>query len=376
VTDDLVGRIASIAAEPVVFDPADQRRELTENTWSVGASKEELRNAAPSQVIAAVRAVTEARRTRVLHEGVDWPTTFYAWHDEQAGQLRLSTASCTPASLPFGAEVRLDTLQDVVHDWLRTGTDVGSNPEAAEPPPYVLPVFAARLEPGTLDERHTWWKRRGAAELRELLLVLWDPIGVFDADEAQDEYDSHAGHLARLLAEGAGKEQLTAELAGAREGMGLDPAKEDGWVAEHLLAWHPKSTAREPLDACLSWGTDQVRTVRTVEDLDEQLDALHARYAHEPLRASVRHVTGATLSIGLGRDVSVLAYIGPAPECPPYYVSRGDLEPGDEEVDWMYGGQHSPCLRRELVPSGIAREAAREFFARGVLLRAIRWDPT
>ena len=31
----------------------------------------------------------------------------------------------------------------------------------------------------------------------------WDPIGVADIPEAQDEYDSYAGHVYRLLASGA-----------------------------------------------------------------------------------------------------------------------------------------------------------------------------
>ena len=36
--------------------------------------------------------------------------TFYAWHDEMAGQLRFSTACCASSALPFRAKVQL------VHD--------------------------------------------------------------------------------------------------------------------------------------------------------------------------------------------------------------------------------------------------------------------
>lgn len=36
--------------------------------------------------------------------------------------------------------------------------------------------------------------------IRQILLVDWDPIGIFDVPEAQDEYDSYIGGVYRLLA--------------------------------------------------------------------------------------------------------------------------------------------------------------------------------
>lgn len=365
----LVQRVACIADEPVIFDPADQGRELTENTWSIGASTGELQSTPASEVVAAVLLVLEARRRLAADASVDRPTTFYVWQDAQAGQLRMSTTSCAPAHLPFSAGIRLVTLDALVYHWL-----VGVSAEVPEPPGFVLPVFAARLEPWSREEQHEWWKRRGAQEMREMLLTLWDPIGVFDAAEAQDEYDSYGGRLARLLADGRGKEGLTAALAAAREQMGLEPAEEDAWVAEHLLAWHPKSTGREPLDATVSWNVTDARVVRTVEALGELLDELHERHAREPARVSLQHGSGAMLSIGLGRDVSVLDFMGPAPEWPPYYVSRGTLTPADEEVAWTYCEQHTPCLRGQLIALDVAREAARVFFESGRLARAVRWQ--
>jgi hypothetical protein len=381
VPQSLVQRVASIADEVVIFDPADQQRELTENTWSIGASDEELQDTPASEVVEAVRAVLAARRRMAVDASVDQPTTFYVWHDEQAGQLRMSTASYAPTQLPFGADLRLAALDVVVYDWVHAGSGLVRWSEldvvdagVPEPPEFVLPVFAARLEPWALQEQHEWWKRRGGREMREMLLTLWDPIGVFDAEEAQDEYDSYSGRLSRLLSEGADKEQLTATLGIFREHMGLGPSEADAWVAEHLLAWHPKSTGREPLDASVSWDVSEVRAVRTAEELDELLDELHQQYVQNPSRVSIQHSGGATLSVGLGRDVSVLDYIGPAPEWPPYYISRGDLTPADEEVDWMYCEQHTPCLCGDLVPLEVAREAARVFFESGRLARAVSWE--
>lgn len=43
--------------------------------------------------------------------------------------------------------------------------------------------------------------KRYVAAIRALLLSEWDPIGVGDIPEAQDEYDSYARDLARLVAE-------------------------------------------------------------------------------------------------------------------------------------------------------------------------------
>ena len=45
-----------------------------------------------------------------------------------------------------------------------------------------------------------------------MLLHEWDPIGIQDVPEAQDEYDSYVGGVYRLLASGASEEQLVEHL--------------------------------------------------------------------------------------------------------------------------------------------------------------------
>ena len=55
------------------------------------------------------------------------------------------------------------------------------------------------------------FKKRGRhiqASIRKVLLHHWDPIGVRDEPEAQDEYDSYVGGVYRLLASGASEEQI------------------------------------------------------------------------------------------------------------------------------------------------------------------------
>jgi hypothetical protein len=48
--------------------------------------------------------------------------------------------------------------------------------------------------------------------IRRVLLEEWDPIGVNDVAEAQDEYDSYIGGVHRLLASGASADQVEAHL--------------------------------------------------------------------------------------------------------------------------------------------------------------------
>jgi len=92
----------------------------------------------------AVRA-----RAKLAHP--DGVLTSYAWHDEQASQLRFATARCDREHLPFGCTVVLvDDPSEVVAAWLRDPgyipwsdlKEVGPEDEAVEPEPYVLRVWA------------------------------------------------------------------------------------------------------------------------------------------------------------------------------------------------------------------------------------------
>jgi hypothetical protein len=90
-----------------------------------------------------------------------------------------------------------------------------------------------------------WRKRLGARELRRVVLEEWDPIGVSDAPEAVDEYDSYLGPIADRLRSGASLEQIADYLRRAREGMGLDPdARTDVRASKRIAEWYQASTAR------------------------------------------------------------------------------------------------------------------------------------
>jgi hypothetical protein len=91
-----------------------------------------------------------------------------------------------------------------------------------------------------LSEWHMWWKQRGARGLRRLLLEQWDPIGVGDAPEAADEYDSYMGQIAELLRSGKSAEDVAAYLnvvSGDR--MGIDPDPDANLdAARKIVQWY------------------------------------------------------------------------------------------------------------------------------------------
>ena len=49
--------------------------------------------------------------------------------------------------------------------------------------------------------------------IRDALMREWDPIGVKDVPEAQDEYDGYVGGVYRLLAAGASVRDVAEHLA-------------------------------------------------------------------------------------------------------------------------------------------------------------------
>jgi hypothetical protein len=54
--------------------------------------------------------------------------------------------------------------------------------------------------------------RRIRAEIRRVLLQVWDPIGIKDEPNAQDEYDSYLGNVYELLVAGAPDERVAQYL--------------------------------------------------------------------------------------------------------------------------------------------------------------------
>jgi hypothetical protein len=90
---------------------------------------------------------------------------------------------------------------------------------------------------------HLWWKRRGGAGVRRLLMDEWDPIGVAGEPHAVDEYDTYVGGVGQMLREGKTADEIAAYLRDIHENsMGSSPSptrrQADTAVAAHLVEWY------------------------------------------------------------------------------------------------------------------------------------------
>lgn len=86
-------------------------------------------------------------------------------------------------------------------------------------------------------------KRKQIAEVSEsigeILLKDWDPIGVKEVVEAQDEYEGYIGEIYRLLSSGASELEIGKHLAMIEEqqmGLGRREPQTLKEVARKLLA--------------------------------------------------------------------------------------------------------------------------------------------
>jgi hypothetical protein len=70
--------------------------------------------------------------------------------------------------------------------------------------------------------------RRIRVAIRHVLMDVWDPIGVKDEPNAQDEYDGYLGGVYELLVSGASDEHIEDHLLLiVNERMGLSAKKSD-----------------------------------------------------------------------------------------------------------------------------------------------------
>lgn len=122
-----------------------------ENLWCISVASDQ-RIAAPD-LVAFLRSAVAIRRELASRQPVR-PVTFYAWHDEMAGQLRFSTACCTLDTLPFRAKVVLvDDASEIVAAFgrgrYRAGIPLDELEESTAPrtnaPPFALEVWAVEL---------------------------------------------------------------------------------------------------------------------------------------------------------------------------------------------------------------------------------------
>ena len=145
--------VLSFADKELVFDRGDVNAEAQANLMAFGPVPGDFDVRPVEQALIAVGARLGARFADFAG-----PVTFYAWYDEQAGQLRCSVASVEPGDLPFRGTFQLvdspvpvlalmgaDALPGVV-PW--TDLQEVAAEEDADPSEQVeraFPVFAVKL---------------------------------------------------------------------------------------------------------------------------------------------------------------------------------------------------------------------------------------
>jgi hypothetical protein len=143
--------LAEVAADAIVVRLDDIDAEAHGNMWSFSFSPEQTAAIRVAEVVEFIQAIAAARG-RWLAAHPSGPMLMYCWHDEQAGQLRLSLVSASHGRLPFGCEVApVEDLGAVVRSFLGSPYLAGipwselpplaADEVANEPPPFVLPVW-------------------------------------------------------------------------------------------------------------------------------------------------------------------------------------------------------------------------------------------
>jgi hypothetical protein len=145
-----------------------------------------------------------------------------------------------------------------------------------------------------------------------------------------------------------------------------------------ILAWAgvPQCTPniRDDLGVTytLQWLAGQAPVA--IEDESTLSDALASAErdaATAPLIAELRSSSGAALTIGLGREVSVATFA--ATLDPPYFVSRGETG-RQEPLVFFRDGHWSEFDGGAAIPPASARNAVHEFFATGARPSSVAWS--
>ena len=78
-----------------------------------------------------------------------------------------------------------------------------------------------------------------ANQIRQIFVQDWDPVGIKNVPEAQDEYDQYLANITRMVQSQASQSHVAAALLQAEVNMGL-VANENraNLIAEKLLLIH------------------------------------------------------------------------------------------------------------------------------------------
>jgi hypothetical protein len=115
------------------------------------------------------------------------------------------------------------------------------------------------------------------------------------------------------------------------------------------------------------------RTVFSELELREVLSELNESAKRGPYIADVTIRRGDTLSVALGRDVSVLSFVSSTLD-PPYFASKGrSPRAGDGFIDFLYHGAPTQFPEWQAIPYEAAVDATCLFVSQGTLPAVVDW---
>lgn len=127
------------------------------------------------------------------------------------------------------------------------------------------------------------------------------------------------------------------------------------------------------MTARLTWSEHDSVPVRSVKDLDREIDRLTSESARSrPIMVDLELDSGDDLAMGIGQPLSVLNFIN-ASKDPPYFTSVGDPF-AEGLIVFYYYGDWSEFPMRNAVPVDLARRAMRHFLQYGELLDIVDWE--
>lgn len=120
------------------------------------------------------------------------------------------------------------------------------------------------------------------------------------------------------------------------------------------------------------WGANGEAMVSSAEELDTLLDQLSMQFGgDDAVLVELARPGAGSLSIGVGRDVSVLSYV-PDDGLPPYLVSRGEVAEGSG-THYYYYDTWTHFDAADLIAPTLARAVARRFVEHGELGDDVDW---
>lgn len=134
--------LESIVTEPVYLTASldELEKEVAENMWSIGVSKELAGAISLEEVQAFLQRVKRNRQAQLAQHGWPGELRYYLWHDVQAGQLRFNFISALHEALPFAAPIDVCTDEaPIIRDWLQESEDVDS--QLLESAEYRVQVY-------------------------------------------------------------------------------------------------------------------------------------------------------------------------------------------------------------------------------------------